>query len=470
MTDKSINWQPKPPSTTERSAPPSVTHSSNAVSQAFSTTTQSLAPHFPAVVGGRITPIDETPPFLQELNRDYPHCEGKLDLVLEKLYSDGRLDDAGLLIEWQIRKLISDYPDREVTVDRLLEKVYLDGRLDHAAFLLSVGAKGDPLLRPACERGDSEMVDLLLSKGVNPNLDKGAVFADVCRKGDYLCAKAFLSHGADTETEIHGNTLLGHMCLTGNKDFIELLLHFGAQVDGTGWTSRTPLYLAANSNENTKRKVAVIKDLLSRGAKIDSYNPNFDPHWHVYNTALGEACLREDVDLVRELLALGANPLADGPYSTFHYLGVDVDLPKEAKIIGELLIDATGVDYPEAREVFWDACKDGRPEIALLYLEKGMNPNFSVTWRHESLTPLMVAVDSSDTPATVVRALLERGADVEAQDSQGRKAMDYLYFKQYSKAKDGPKFSMDFEEKMKLLHNYHEMINSGPQTNSEKEI
>jgi len=76
------------------------------------------------VVGGRITPIDETPPFLQELNRDYPHCEGKLDLVLEKLYSDGRLDDAGLLIEWQIRKLISDYPDREVTVDRLLEKVY----------------------------------------------------------------------------------------------------------------------------------------------------------------------------------------------------------------------------------------------------------------------------------------------------------------------------------------------------------
>jgi hypothetical protein len=97
---------------------------------------------------------------------------------------------------WQLDKLNKEFPECNGDLDKLLARVCAEGWLDQAAFLLSNGARGETVLRSACDLGDSALVDVLLANGVSPNLDGGMVFADVCRRDDALCLKAFLSHGA----------------------------------------------------------------------------------------------------------------------------------------------------------------------------------------------------------------------------------------------------------------------------------
>jgi ankyrin repeat protein len=439
MSDTFIKWQPKPPSAAGIAAPPSSPRDRDEVFEALGLV-RSLGQYCTPVVEEPVIPTE--PPIVQELSRDRA-------------------------LEWRtdkLNRLSKDFPDCEGNLDLLLETVCLAERFDDAVFLLSNGAKfgaqGDSLLRLfACVLGYSELVNLLLSNGVKPSND---LFAHVCIKGDFPCAEVFLSHGANINITIDGHTLLGYMCLRGRENFVALLLDSGALVYQRS-RGYTPLYLTAIANIELARKVAIIKLLHSRGANIESLNNHGG---RFTSTALGAACLADDVELTRELLELGANPY--GPDSGLFAewpLNVCLVFPTsnaQARFtIFEMLIDRTDVSSPRATYLLWTACIFGLVQPALLLLDKGVNPNLIVNQARYS--PLMAAAWRVAAPIAVFRALLESGADVTAKDTAGRTVMDYLV---EMKTQD----RQLFDEKMKLLYHYHTLIVTDRQTNSEKEI
>jgi len=87
-----------------------------------------------------------------------------------------------------------------------------------------------------------------------------------------------------------------------------------------------------------------------------------------------------------------------------------------------------------------------------LLLAKGVDVNP----KGVTVTPLMRAVESRAVPATIVKKLLDAGADIHAKDPKGRTAMDYLQGAMVEEFEDGTHNLLgpgdkDFEEKMKLL-------------------
>jgi hypothetical protein len=191
MTDKSIYSQPKPPSTAQTPATPSPP--SNTASHGLSAAMQSFPSH--------ATPAEEPS-------------------ILEGLIQ-------GAESKWRLLKLA--WECQQPNLDDLLDKVFLDyvmgerpGALADAALLLSNGARiqNDRLLLSiACKHRDLELLKLLLRNGVSPN---------------------------GKEAVIDGHTLLGHMCLTGDVDFVKLLLDSPVAWVNDKCCGRTPLYSSSH--------------------------------------------------------------------------------------------------------------------------------------------------------------------------------------------------------------------------------
>src|SRR5262245_27403150 len=93
-----------------------------------------------------------------------------------------------------------------------------------------------------------------------------------------------------------------------------------------------------------------------------------------------------------------------------------------------------------------------------LLLAKGVDVNTT----SGTITPLMRAVESRQIPATIVKKLINAGTHINAKDSFGRTAMDYLQGAEVEELADGSHNLLspgdkDFEKKMKLLAkaNFH---------------
>lgn len=234
-----------------------------------------------------------------------------------------------------------------------------------ADLLIRAGARvdtandlGSTPLHLACTNRSAPMVDRLLEAGANPNaklLNGETVLMTCARTGDVKAVKALLVHGADTkakETE-HDQTALMWAAAQKHPDIVALLIEFGADVrarsrtysqtvvgeqtqragreelnyqvlrDGstpllfaarTGDADSTKLLLAAGADSNdslpdgTSALVlaahsgqgSVAAVLLDKGADPNGIGSGY--------TALHAAVLRSDLNLVKALLAHGADP------------------------------------------------------------------------------------------------------------------------------------------------------------------
>ena len=313
----------------------------------------------------------------------------------------------------------------------------------------------------AAKRNAGAMVKLLLSKGadVKPrtlSYDWPTHFSDeprvqyhpfggltallyAARDGCYDCVEALIEKGADVNVPTpEGVTPLMIALDNDNNDIAKLLLDKGANPGVWDWYGRTALYIAVDrkgggSNDSVRvpidpRRSArasvmdVIKALLA--ANVDP-NPELrmrrptrggyagrfsDPLLDVGGTPLLRATLANDMEVIRALLDKGASPN----------------------------INAMGVTpFLLAAGVGGGGQRGGGQGTALmeLFLEHGADVNTQVTGTktysmriarspstNEGMTALHVAAQSGRTE--VVRYLLEKGANPDIADSNGRKPID----------------------------------------------
>ena len=123
---------------------------------------------------------------------------------------------------------------------------------------------GETILLLASQKGYTEIVNLLLDKGANPNISNS------------------------------GNTSLIRACNSGYTEIVKLLLDKGADYNITDVTGYNPLYIACNNGYTE-----IVKLLLDKGA-----NPNIS---NSGNTALIRAYKSGYTEIIKLLLDNGAD-------------------------------------------------------------------------------------------------------------------------------------------------------------------
>ncbi|HBL98361.1 TPA: hypothetical protein DDZ86_01815 [Candidatus Dependentiae bacterium] len=241
---------------------------------------------------------------------------------------------------------------------------------------------GRTALQIVCKaEGDrAEMAQLLLDKGAD--CKKALHFA--CEKGNIEIIKLLLYKGEDINfTTKSGETPFHCACKNNNLDVINLLLKKGANLNlktGPENCDLTALHFACNSNS-----IKVIEFLINK--KVDP-----DPKSKGNYTPLHYACDNNNFEIVKLLIEKGAKPNTrsnDRYLTPLHYAlknnrpgaiknsSPEVLKSDSLKII-QLLIEK-GVDLnlkcEGGRTVLHTACKENGPEIVALFLQHKADPN-----------------------------------------------------------------------------------------------
>ena len=329
--------------------------------------------------------------------------------------------------------------------EAMVRRLLAAGANPNTALLL-----GETPIMVAARSGAPAVVELLVAKGANVNAraarGQTALMWAVAQKHPEV-VKVLLAHGADIRarsdswSEVmavsphgyleynraipHGNeTALMFAARVDDLASAKLLVAAGADVNDEDAWGVSAVVLAAHSGFTD-----LVEFLLDKGANANADKAGF--------TALHEAIMRRDENLVKVLLNHGAD--ANAPVRTWtptRRSSRDFNFPPE-------LIGATP---------FWLAARFTEPEVMRLLVKHGADPLFvlrsermvegrGVAWeeRKETTTAVMAAagmggggspwieIERSQREKLALEAVqiaVELGADVNAKNLDGRTALD----------------------------------------------
>jgi ankyrin repeat protein len=356
-----------------------------------------------------------------------------------------------------------------------------NGSVPVAQMLINAGAnvntiekehKQTPLMyAAAAKKNAGELAKLLLSKGADtkprsltydwPSHISGEVRVQyhpfggltallyAAREGCYDCVEAMIAKGADLNTPTpEGVTPLMIALDNDNNDIAKLLLDHGANPGLSDWYGRTALYIAVDrkdggssngtirvpidrSHSSRASVMDVIKALLAANVDVNAElrmrrptrggftGRGGDALFDTGATALLRATVANDMEVIPLLLAKGANP-------NINVMGVTSFLV------------AAGVGGGGGQRGA-PAGRGGGSAFALLdlFLQNGADVNTQVAGTktysmrnpraigaNEGMTALHTAAQSGR--ADLVKYLLEKGANPDIVDTNGRKAIDLI--------------------------------------------
>ncbi len=249
-------------------------------------------------------------------------------------------------------------------------------------------------------------------------------------RGYLEMVKLLLNHGAKVDAfDIDDGTPL--TCGVGSNSFevCKILLEWPGGLGSIGLKQKQghlPIHYAGNGNPE------VLKLLLGEGAEAD-VPVDQEGSWAHGGTALSAACKdRSPTDsteeIVKILLDAGADPNRQlRNKSTPFLLALDSGNTKAARVILERgaadLASLATVDVPP----LFVAATKGRAEICKLLIEAGCDVNLKTTDGDE-YTPLHNAAGYGSNKETIM-VLLSAGADIEAQNYDGRRPLHMACFK-----------------------------------------
>ncbi|KAM5302475.1 ankyrin repeat and SOCS box protein 10 isoform 1-T3 [Glossophaga mutica] len=239
-------------------------------------------------------------------------------------------------------------------------------------------------LHVAASRGHTEVLQLLLRRRARPDRAPGGRTAlhEACASGHTACVHALLVAGADPNIPDQDGKLPLHLCRgAGTLECAELLLRFGAKVDGRSEEEEeTPLHVAAQLGH-----VGLADLLLRRGACPDARDAEgWTPllvacDTHCLSSADAEATAARCLQLCHLLLSAGA--------------------------------DADTADQDKRRPLHL-ACRHGHAAVVELLLSCSVSVNAMDYGGHTALHCALRGPPSAlaQSPEHVVRALLNHGA------------------------------------------------------------
>lgn len=146
-------------------------------------------------------------------------------------------------------------------------------RFELVKWLVSKGVEVDPeTLNAACGAGSIEIVQWLLT---NTSLDLNAMseygrsaLTEAIRERQLEMVMYLLSQGADLHqaSGYYGFSAIHDACFTGDVSIVKVLLDAGASIDCLAKDKRTPLFIAADTENQ-----ALVDFLLERGARIPDW-------------------------------------------------------------------------------------------------------------------------------------------------------------------------------------------------------
>lgn len=201
-----------------------------------------------------------------------------------------------------------------------------------------------------------------------------------------------------------GDTPLHVAASRENLAIATLLIESRAEVDARNDRERTPLWLAASSNES----IAVLELLLDHGADVNTAG-------FLGQTILEATILNQNEAAVDLVLAGGAVVPTDTRrrYRTM-YLAAISGIPRVFEMMFELVppLDPTGED---ARGFLRGAAEGGSGPIVEQLLATGIDPNQADAYQ---TVPIHTTSQNGFLEATV--ALVSHGSDMNRRDAMGR--------------------------------------------------
>lgn len=251
------------------------------------------------------------------------------------------------------------------------------------------------------------------------------------RGGNLERVTELLHEGHDVNRVLEEERLspLGVACQYGRLEMARLLLEHGADINVPGPEGQTALHLVCGAEERFSDMVELGGLLISRGATIDAAD-------NMGKTPVLRACESEDHKLVRLLCGAGCNVNihdynGDSPIKVacktaelwfFWHCRPETASAATSKtdaggklepgnfppiIIAKQLLEA-GAD-PQEATLLPAAVNFGAVEVVQEFLQLGMDVNML---DDNQRTPLGCACTAASVPPSVVRLLLEHGADV----------------------------------------------------------
>lgn len=231
------------------------------------------------------------------------------------------------------------------------------------------------------------------------------------RGGDIL---KLVNEGLDPETrDGDGSTLLGLASQHGDLELMQGLMDAGADVDTLDtWVGATALMRAARGNQ-----VDAIRLLLRNGASLEIKNK-------MGGTALSWAALFGRSEAVQELVDQGAQIEVVGILTGFTPLIWAAGFGDDPKSIDILLeaganIEVAGIN--QGCTPLIHAARTGKPEGVRSLIKHGANLE---TREFMGRTAFLAACAGSAGTVEKIQILVEAGADIFAEDSQGLNGLD----------------------------------------------
>ena len=224
--------------------------------------------------------------------------------------------------------------------------------------------------------------------------------------GDLAIVRRLLDAGADPNVRNDaGATAL--MWAVDDLDKTRLLIERGANVNAKSDDGRTPLLIASGLFGGAP----VVTLLLNRGADINVKAPGLVGD----STPVAEAGYAGDATVFRLLVERGADLSAGGPGQ------IGLALRSRCKTCVDTLLNALPAAQLTPAMVL-DAPPNGPASATTLFLERGAEVNAKDP---QGRTLLTLACASDAMPVEVVKALLDRGVDVNASSAGGETALGH---------------------------------------------
>uniref|UniRef100_A0A8C1K6S5 Kinase D-interacting substrate 220a n=1 Tax=Cyprinus carpio TaxID=7962 RepID=A0A8C1K6S5_CYPCA len=262
----------------------------------------------------------------------------------------------------------------------------------------------------AAYKGRLEVAHLLLEKGANPNITgQYSVYPIIwaAGRGHAEIVQLLLQHGAKVNcSDKYGTTPLIWAARKGHYDCVMHLLENGANVDQEGANSMTALIVAVRGGFTE-----VVKELLKR-------NPNMNMTDKDGNTALMIAAIEGYTEIVQDLLDAGT--YVNIPDRSGDTVLIGAVRGGHVEIVRALLnkyadIDVKGQDSKTA--LYWAVEKSNATMVRDILQ---CNPD-TEAYTKDGETPLIKATKMRNME--IVELLLDKGAKVSAVDKKGDTAL-----------------------------------------------